>query len=82
MIVWCVDCGLGWFADNELDECPVCDVQQQLTKATTKIKKHEIVLAVYADENTWDDDDWGIKSVNIVEYGCPGKLARETLTED
>lgn len=82
VLMWCVYCGLGWYADNDLDECPVCDVQKQLTKATNKTRKHVQALEIYADQETWDYDDWGIKSVNILEYGCPGKIANEALTVD
>ena len=50
------------------------ELKQQLAEA-------RFALEIYADADTWEDDDWGIKSVNIVEYGDPGKIARDVLPD-
>jgi len=37
------------------------------------------VIAFYANKETWGDDDWQIKSVNVAEYAQSGDKARNWI---
>lgn len=45
-------------------------------------KRLKEALEVYADSDTWEADDWGIKAVNTREYGNAGTIARNALNKE
>jgi hypothetical protein len=58
--------------------CAVC-LAFQIEQLTEKVERLREALEFYADPETWDIDDWGIKAVNSAEYADSGMRAREAL---
>jgi hypothetical protein len=47
-----------------------------MTKSLEQVRE---ALELYASDATWGKDDWGVLSVNVREYGMPGREAHAAL---
>jgi len=60
----------------------IVSLESEYKRMTAEIKELREALEIYADQNNWKDDDWGILSVfqgGDRGYGNPTFYAKEAL---